>query len=135
MIPKNKKDRFTNQFKSMISAVNIDISPPKERVTEIDYFKDTILTNSFIEKEEKILETLKALSNKNRLEIIFLLKQGVRCLCELEYILDVSQPTISHHLKILESASIIIIERNGKWNLISLNESPLIYWFLDQLKD
>ena len=62
-----------------------------------------------------------------------MLKQGVLCSCELEYILNLSQPTISHHLKQLENAGIIKILKKGKWNKIELNETPIIYWIFNQI--
>lgn len=49
----------------------------------------------------------KALSDKTRLEILRLIYQGNACGCELIHELDISQPTLSHHLKILKDAQLI----------------------------
>jgi ArsR family transcriptional regulator len=75
----------------------------------------------------------KAISNSKRLKIIQLLKIGAKCSCELEWSLKLSQPTISHHLRILENSNIIKITQKGKWKLISLNETPIIFWLLEQI--
>jgi len=62
-----------------------------------------------------LIEFLNALSNKKRLIILNILKEKDRCVCELEAALDESQPSISHHLKILESAGLIRGWKKGKF--------------------
>ena len=64
---------------------------------------------------EKISVFLNALANKKRFMIINILKEKNRCVCELEAALDESQPSISHHLKILESAGLIRGWKKGKF--------------------
>ncbi len=49
----------------------------------------------------------KALSDKTRLQIIRLIYQGNACGCELIHELNISQPTLSHHLKVLKDAGLI----------------------------
>ena len=101
------------------------------RISEkIDNFSD----QSYTKKEKSIIDFMKALNNPNRLRIIQLLKIGVRCSCELEFGLKLSQPTISHHVNILENANIVQIVMKGKWKVIKLIESPVIFWVLDQLR-
>ena len=56
-----------------------------------------------------------ALANKKRLVIINIIKEKDRCVCELEALLDESQPSISHHLKILEKAGLIRGWKKGKF--------------------
>lgn len=62
-----------------------------------------------------LIEFLNAISNKKRLIILNILKEKDRCVCELEAALDESQPSISHHLKILESAGLIRGWKKGKF--------------------
>ena len=62
-----------------------------------------------------LIEFLNALSNKKRLIILNILKERDRCVCELEAALDESQPSISHHLKILEKAGLIRGWKKGKF--------------------
>lgn len=59
---------------------------------------------------------LKALSDENRLRMLFLLynKEGL-CVCEITEIIGLSQPTVSSHLKILENAGIIDYTKEGLW--------------------
>ncbi|MFW9829813.1 MAG: ArsR/SmtB family transcription factor [Candidatus Thorarchaeota archaeon] len=64
---------------------------------------------------EKILEFCNVLGNKERLKIVIALKDIDHCVCELEAILDKSQPSISHHLRILESIGLIRSFKKSKF--------------------
>ena len=63
----------------------------------------------------------KALSDQNRLRIIQLLTYGEQCGCELLEQMKITQPTLSHHMKVLENCSLVISRRKGKWSHYSLN--------------
>ena len=63
----------------------------------------------------------KALSDQNRLQIIYLLTYGEQCACELLEQMKITQPTLSHHMKVLENCSLVIARRKGKWSHYSLN--------------
>ena len=67
-----------------------------------------------------------ALANKKRLIIINILKEKDRCVCELEAVLDESQPSISHHLKILENAGLIRGWKKGKFTHYDLLKTDRI---------
>ena len=56
----------------------------------------------------------KALSHKTRLEIIdILVEKGDKCVCELTELLNVSQSTVSKHLKVLKESGIVDAEKEG----------------------
>ena len=63
----------------------------------------------------------KALSDPNRLRIIQLLTCGEQCGCELLEQMQITQPTLSHHMKTLEDCGLISSRKKGKWNHYSLN--------------
>lgn len=63
----------------------------------------------------KLEKILKALADKNRLRIIKLLGAKKLCVCELAFILGISQPSVSKHLKKLSSAGIIDSEQDCFW--------------------
>ncbi len=69
----------------------------------------------------------KVLSDPVRIEILDLLRDagGPVCQCELHPLFDISQPTLSHHLKKLADADVIEVERRGKWAYYSLNDQAL----------
>jgi ArsR family transcriptional regulator len=56
-----------------------------------------------------------ALGNEDRLKLVKILQEQDRCVCELEVMLDKSQPTISHHIKILEEIGIIRGFKQGRF--------------------
>ena len=66
----------------------------------------------------------KALADPTRLEVVGLLaaRRGELCACELESHFDLSQPTVSHHLRVLREAGIVTPERRGTWVYYSLRE-------------
>lgn len=69
----------------------------------------------------------KAISNPVRLQMIDLISQGGGqiCGCDIERHFDLTQPTISHHLKVLRDAGLIQSESRGVWVLHRLNSSML----------
>jgi ArsR family transcriptional regulator, arsenate/arsenite/antimonite-responsive transcriptional repressor len=61
---------------------------------------------------------LKALSDPIRLQLLSVVAShagGETCVCELSIGIDLTQPTISHHLKILRTAGLLDSERRGSW--------------------
>ncbi len=63
----------------------------------------------------------KALPDPNRLRIIQLLTYGEQCGCELLDQMQITQPTLSHHMKELEGCGLVSSRRKGKWSYYSLN--------------
>jgi len=71
----------------------------------------------------KIAEFYKALGDEVRLKILHMLSEGEMCVCEIIDKLEMSQPAVSHHLKILRQAGVVTDTRDGKWIYYSLNGS------------
>ena len=57
----------------------------------------------------------KALCDENRLRIMEMLNSGEKCACVLLEELEISQPTLSHHMKILVDSGIVRGRKEGKW--------------------
>jgi DNA-binding transcriptional ArsR family regulator len=68
----------------------------------------------------------KSLGDDNRQRIINLLAVREMCVCELMSALKMTQPTTSHHLKILENAEIVKSRKDGKWVFYSLSDPASI---------
>lgn len=65
----------------------------------------------------------KALADPNRLRLLSIVRSassGATCVCDLTEPLDLSQPTVSHHLKILVEAGLLHREKRGTWAYYSL---------------
>jgi ArsR family transcriptional regulator len=66
---------------------------------------------------ERLARVAKALSDPIRVQLVDVLRKapGEVCVCELVPLFDISQPTLSHHLRRLREAGIVGVERRGLW--------------------
>jgi ArsR family transcriptional regulator len=67
------------------------------------------------------VRVFRAFSDENRVRVIELLSAGEQCACVLLDDLKISQPTLSHHMKILAESGIVKQRRQGKWSYYSIN--------------
>lgn len=79
---------------------------------------------------DNIINIFKALSDETRIRILKLLEAGELCVCDIVAALDIVQPKISFHLKILKNAELLRDRKEGKWMHYSLNESDMFKRFL-----
>lgn len=63
----------------------------------------------------------KALGDSNRLQIVQMLSDGEKCGCKLLEKFEITQPTLSHHMKILCECGLVKARKEGKWSHYSLN--------------
>ncbi|WP_327702884.1 metalloregulator ArsR/SmtB family transcription factor [Streptomyces decoyicus] len=77
----------------------------------------------------ELAKVFKALGDPVRLRLLSMIASragGEVCVCDLTPAFDLSQPTISHHLKLLRQAGLIDCERRGTW---------VYYWLLPEMTD
>ena len=72
--------------------------------------------------EKRIASIFKAFCDENRIRIIKLLRSGEKCACKLLEEINVTQPTLSQHMKILCDAEIVVGRKEGKWTHYSISE-------------
>jgi len=72
------------------------------------------------DEAEKYCRVFKALADTTRLRILKLLNVREICVCEVMIALDLTQPTASHHLKILENVGLVKSRKEGKWVYYSI---------------
>lgn len=70
---------------------------------------------------DKVVETLKFLSDKNRLRIVSALVREETCVCDLIGELELSQPLVSYHLGKLRKAGLVRARRDAQWVYYSLD--------------
>ena len=70
-----------------------------------------------------LVDLFKALSDETRLRILNLLRGGELCVCEVMDVLQMPQPRISHQLRILKGAGLVVDRREGKWVIYALETS------------
>ncbi len=63
----------------------------------------------------------KAFCDENRVHILKMLTSGEKCACKLLEELNVTQPTLSHHMKILCDSGIVVGRKEGKWMHYSIS--------------
>ena len=71
--------------------------------------------------ESNLALMFKALGDSNRIHILKMLRSGETCACKLLEALEISQPTLSHHMKLLCDAGIVTGRKEGKWTRYSIN--------------
>ncbi len=70
-------------------------------------------------------DVFKALSDTNRLRIVGMLRGGELCACRILEELEISQPTLSHHMSILVKCGLVNVRKEGLWSHYSLNPETL----------
>lgn len=76
-----------------------------------------------IYNQEEIAAVFKALADKKRINILFLLQDGEKCACHLLEITKMAQSALSYHMKILCESGLVICKQQGKWSHYSLSEN------------
>lgn len=71
--------------------------------------------------EKKTAVIFKAFCDENRIRILQLLQDGEKCACMLLEEMNITQPTLSHHMKILCDSGIVIGRKEGKWMHYSIS--------------
>jgi len=65
----------------------------------------------------------KALGDSKRLQILQMLISGEQCACKMLDHFDITQPTLSHHMKILCDCDLVQVRKEGKWSHYSINKA------------
>jgi len=92
---------------------------------------DQMVDQDFIRKKSRLL---KALANETRLKMLRLLSTREMCVCELTVALDLTQPTASHHLNILQNVGLVRDRKDGKWVFYSVARPELAMGLFDFLE-
>jgi ArsR family transcriptional regulator len=83
------------------------------------------------------INVMKALSDPNRVKILKMLQHKAMCVCEIQAVMDIAQPTVSKHLKFLEGAGLVSHMKDGLWVNYHLTDgkcSPYAATLLGNLK-
>ena len=72
---------------------------------------------------QKLAHLLKVVAEPNRLKILEMLSCGEMCACDILDHFDFTQPTLSHHMKMLEDNGLVVVNKKSKWHYYSLNHA------------
>jgi ArsR family transcriptional regulator len=101
-----------------LKVVDLDLAPKRKRPAG-EPCCDPVVHPEVDEAEAgRIAAVARALSDPIRVQLVDVLRRhaGKVCVCELTPLFDVSQPTVSHHLKVLRDAGLVDVERRGLWS-------------------
>jgi ArsR family transcriptional regulator, arsenate/arsenite/antimonite-responsive transcriptional repressor len=98
-------------------AVDLELAPKQKRAAGEPCCEPVVYPNMERQEAERMATIAKALGDPIRLQLVDVLRKhaGKVCVCELVPLFDLSQPTVSHHLKVLRQAGIVDSERQGLW--------------------
>jgi ArsR family transcriptional regulator, arsenate/arsenite/antimonite-responsive transcriptional repressor len=108
-------------------AVDLELAPKQKRPVGEPCCEPVVYPEIEREHAERIAAVAKALGDPIRMQLVDVLRQhaGKVCVCELVPLFDLSQPTVSHHLKVLRDAGIVGSERRGLWAYYYVNDEAL----------
>ncbi len=101
---------------------NLDPQSAVAHQNQLKFLQTHLNKNKLNYEIKNYVGDLKTLANENRLKIILALASQDHCICELEFLTGLSQPTISHHVGRLERGGYIITRKDGKWVNVELTD-------------
>src|SRR5262245_13510631 len=98
-------------------SVDLTLAPKQKRLVGDPCCEPLVYPDVARPEAERMASVAKALGDPIRLQLVDVLRKhaGKVCVCELVPLFDISQPTLSHHLKKLRDAGIVDCERRGLW--------------------
>jgi ArsR family transcriptional regulator len=98
-------------------SIDLALAPKQKRPAGEPCCEPVVYPDVERQQAERISAIAKALADPVRLELVDVLRKhaGKVCVCELVPLFDLSQPTVSHHLKVLREAGLVDSERRGLW--------------------
>ena len=108
--------------------MTVGVELPLSDVSIASCCPDGLATPLDRDTAEQLAKLLKAVADPARLQLLALLRSspdGSACVCDLTGPLGLSQPTVSHHLKVLRDAGIVSREQRGTWAWFSVDRDRL----------
>src|SRR5438477_7320667 len=108
-------------------AVDLGLTPKTKRPAGGRCCEPVVYPDVERREAERMGAVAKALGDPIRVQLVDVLRKhaGQVCVCELVPLFDLSQPTVSHHLKVLREAGIVGSERKGLWAYYYVNPEAL----------
>jgi ArsR family transcriptional regulator len=98
-------------------TVDLELVPKQKRAAGERCCEPVVYPDVERAQAARMAQVAKALGDPIRLQLVDVLRKhaGKVCVCELVPLFEISQPTLSHHLKRLRAAGIVDSERRGLW--------------------
>lgn len=117
------KPEASERLDRLIESGRCRAAEAPEYANELRRLADNVANAEIANRQSRLF---KALADETRLRILKLLEGREMCVCEVMVALELSQPTASHHLRLLENAEFVKAKKEGKWVFYSLANPRLI---------
>ncbi len=118
-----QKPRVSKRLERLVKSGICPAENVSEYATDLRQLVHEITDENTVKTQSRLF---KALADTTRLKILMLLNIREMCVCEIMVALDLTQPTASHHLGILEAVGLIKDRREGKWVFYSLKDKRVV---------
>ena len=114
-----QKPKISKRLERLVKSGICPAEDVSDYASELRQLVHEITDENTVKTQSRLF---KALADKTRLRIMMLLDIREMCVCEIMVALDLTQPTASHHLGILEAVDLVKDRREGKWVFYSLRD-------------
>lgn len=118
-----EKPRVSRRLERLVKSGICPAEDVSKYASELRHLVHEITDENVVKMQSRLF---KALADKTRLKILMLLDIREMCVCEIMVALDLTQPTASHHLGILEVVGLVKDRREGKWVFYSLKNKRIM---------
>jgi len=117
------KNEADERLARLVSSPVCPAEDASKYAEDLKELAEKVASKAFAKKESKFF---KALADKNRIRILKLLMLREMCVCEIMVALDLTQPTASHHLGILEKEDVIKKRKEGRWAYYAIADLEIV---------
>ncbi|MHA2315475.1 MAG: ArsR/SmtB family transcription factor [Candidatus Hermodarchaeia archaeon] len=118
-----QKPRVSKRLERLVKSGICPTEDVSKYASELRQLVHEITDENAVKTQSRLF---KALADKKRLKILMLLDIREMCVCEIMVALNLTQPTASHHLGILETVGLVKDRREGKWVFYSLKNKRIM---------
>jgi len=128
---RNQVPRLSKRLERLVKTEICPADDVAKYEQELRELIDQIVDERTVKMESRFF---KALADETRIKILKLLALRRMCVCEIMVALNLTQPTASHHLRILENVGIVKDKREGKWIFYSIAD-PKVAEIFEKIED
>jgi len=119
----SSKPKVSKRLERLINSGICPAENASEYAEELKQFASRVVNADLVKRQSKFFS---ALADETRLRILRLLMIREMCVCEIMVALDLTQPTASHHLNLLENAGLVKDRKEGKWVFYKIANPKII---------